>query len=167
MIKIILFLFIFQMSLSNQTHLNEDSASVPVHVNVFVTYPNQQLKIVDKEGTQKDSIIINHFLSPSFQGENIEISDFYIQRGTGSPEQVLSQGVMEIIVNEKISLNGIEENALNVKIQVEKSEIETKNGQTRIKNTLTSKVTRNIEKELKPNDNYSATTNLNVIWKKY
>lgn len=162
----ILFFIISQIILGNQTHVNEDSASVPVHVNVFVTHPSQQLKIVNENGTEENSIVINHFLSPDFQGENVEITNFYVQRGTGIPEHTLSPGVMEVVLSEDIALSGRENDALNVNISVDETQIETKDGQARIKNTITSKVSRNPQRVLMANDEYSATTNLNVIWKK-
>lgn len=168
MIKILLFLIIVSITFSVQTHNDIDSATVPVHINVYVVSNEQQLTIVNEHGIQQDSIVINHFVSPDFQGEDTSQTAFYIQRGSGEKNQInLSSGVLDVILDrEDVALTGDQIGVLETELIIEKQRNIITNGTNRIENRVTSRIIKKNSNRLNPNEQYSGDTKMTVIWKK-
>lgn len=166
--KLLLFLLISSMAYSLQTHKDIDSASIPIQVNVYVVPDEQQLTIVNEQGIQQDAIVINHFVTPDFQGENTAQATFYVQRGANEQDQInLSSGSLDITMErEDVALNGSQVGALDSELVVEKPQAVVTDGTNRIQNRITSRIRKNPNAMLNPSEEYSGDTNMTVVWRK-
>lgn len=166
--NLFLFFLINSILFGIQTHNDKNSATVPVHVNVFVIPNAQQLKIVDEQGIQQDSVVINHFISPDFQGEDISQATFFVQRGSNESNQIrLSSEIVEVqLEKEGMVLIGNQTEALETELVVEKSANKINNQLNRIENKVTSRIIKNSNVILNPNEQYSGEINMTVTLKK-
>ncbi len=166
--KILLFLIIGSITYSVQTHNDINSATIPVQVNVYVVSNPQQLTIVNEQGIQQDSIVINHFVSPDFEGEDTSQETFYVQRGSGEKNQInLSTGVLDVTLErEDVALAGDQIGALETELVVERPQAVVTDGTNRIENRVTSRIVKRPNTTLNPNEQYSGDTNMTVIWRK-
>lgn len=166
--KIILFFIITSLSYTAQSFKDIDTATIPVQVNVFIIPTRQQLTIVNEQGIQQDSIVINHFLSPDFQGEDTSQATFYIQRGSGTDNEInLSDGNLNVTLERgDIPLGGDQNLALDSELTIERPETVVTNGTTKIENRVTSRIRKRENITLNANEEYSGDTSMTVIWKK-
>lgn len=149
-----------------QTFNGSNQATIDIEVTVNVIAPPQQLMIADENGNQRDSIILNHTIPSTFEGENTENGTFYVQRGTGENAQNLEAGVLDISLQKNEATLAGPKIAINSRFNLQDSSIPVADGTNRIRNMISSTISKTPGAQLAPNEIYNTSNTMTVIWNK-